>query len=110
VYYYLHLADTLKYIYSIYLYVLSKKNVLQKEKAHEDSTKAAKTPSMIYYAKLNYNIVWMHQWQDERQWTVNDSWSCIIGNLHSDRLRPFINVVLPSFSGTRESHMLPAPF
>jgi len=41
---------------------------------------------------------------------VNDFWSCIIGNLNVDWLRPFINVVLAGFIGKRESNTLPAPF
>jgi len=81
-----------------------------KEKVHEDGTKAAKTPLMIFQAKLNDTILWICPWQNERQWSVSDFWSCIIGNLRGDLLRPFINVVLAGFSGKRESHMLPAPF
>jgi len=33
-----------------------------KEKVHEDDRMAAKTPSMIYYAKLNDNISWICPW------------------------------------------------
>jgi len=65
-----------------------------KEKVYEDGTKAAKTPLMIYYVKINDNILWIHLWQNERQQTVNDWWSCIIGKLLGERLRPFINAVL----------------
>jgi len=35
----------------IYLYVLLKKNVVIKEKVHEDDRMAAKTPLIIYYAE-----------------------------------------------------------
>jgi len=43
-----------------------------KEKVHEDGTKAAKTPIMTYYAKLNDNILRIHPWQNECQQSVND--------------------------------------
>jgi len=81
-----------------------------KEKVYAEGTKAAKTPLMIYYVKINDNILWIHPWQNERQWSVNDFWSCIIGNLLGDRLRSFINAVLVGFIGKRVSLMLPAPF
>jgi len=81
-----------------------------KEKVHEDGTKAVKTPLMIYHAKLNHNILWIHPWQNERQQSVNDCWCCIIGNLRGDWLWPFINAVLAGIIGNRASHTLPAPF
>jgi len=81
-----------------------------KEKVYEDGTKAAKIPLMIYYAKINDNILRIRPWQNERQQSVNDFWSCIIGNLLGDQLRPFINGVLASFMRKRVSLMLPAPF
>jgi len=80
-----------------------------KEKVHEDGTKAAKTPSMIYYAKLKDNMMLTRPWQNEHQRSVNDWWSCIIGNLRGDWLLPFINAVLAGIIGKRERHMLPAP-
>jgi len=43
-----------------------------KEKVYEDSTKAAKTPLMIYYSKINDTISWICPWQNERQQSVND--------------------------------------
>jgi len=70
-----------------------------KEKVYEDGTKAAKTPLMIYYAKINDNKLWICPWQNERQRSINDCWSCIIRNLLGDRLRPFINGVLAGFIG-----------
>jgi len=68
-----------------------------KEKVHEDGTKAAKTPSMISWAKLYDTILWIGPWQNEWQQSVNNVWSCMIGNLHGNRLQPFINVVLAAF-------------
>jgi len=70
-----------------------------KEKVHEDDRKAAKTPSMIYYARLNDNRLWIHPWQYERQRSIKDFWSCILGNLHGDLLWPFITEVLAGFIG-----------
>jgi len=81
-----------------------------KEKVHADSTKAAKTPLMIYYAKLNDNILWIHSWQNEHQRSVIEFWSWIIGTLGSNSLQPFINAVRAGFIGKRERHRLPAPF
>ena len=97
-------------MYRIYLYVLLKNNVVMKEKVHEDGTKAAKTPITIYYAKLNDNILWICQWQNECQQNVNNCWSCIMGNLCGDRVRSFLYAVLAGFIGKREIHTLPAPF
>jgi len=81
-----------------------------KEKVHEDSTKAAKTPLMIYQAKFYDCILWIRPWQNECQWSVNNFWSCIICNLHDDWSRPFISVVFVCFTGKRVSLTLPAPF
>ena len=38
----------------------------------------------------------------ERQWSVNDSWSCILGNMGGDRLQIVINEVLAAFIGKEE--------
>jgi len=81
-----------------------------KEKVHGDSTEAARTPLMIYWAELNDYILWIYPWQNERQQSINDCWSGIIGNLCGDRLQPFGNAVTTSFIGKPASHMLPAPF
>jgi len=64
---------------------------------------------MIHYAKSNDSMVWIHLWQNERQRSVNDSWSCIMGNLGGDRLQIVINEVLAAFIGKRATEMLPAP-
>jgi len=81
-----------------------------KEKVYEDGTKATKTPLMIYYAKINDHVLWIHLWQNECQRSVNDFWSCIIGNLLGNWLSPFINAVLAGSIGKRMSLTLPAPF
>ena len=81
-----------------------------KEKVYEDSTKAAKTPLMIYYAKINDTILWVLPWQNERQQRVNNFWSYIMGSLLGERLGPFINAVLPGLIGIRASLTLPVPF
>jgi len=81
-----------------------------KQKVHEDGTKGAKTPSMIDYAKLNDNMVWIHKWQNEHQQSINNFCSCIIGNLHGHWLSPFINAVLAHFIRKTESHTLTAQF
>jgi len=81
-----------------------------KKKVYEDGTKAAKTPLMIYYAKINDNILWICPWQNEHPCSVNHFWSYIIGNLLGDQLRPFINAVLAGFIGRRPSLTLAARF
>jgi len=43
-----------------------------KEKVHEDDRKAAITASVIYYAKLNDNILWIHALLNEGQRSVSD--------------------------------------
>jgi len=80
------------------------------EKVYEDGTKAAKTPIMQYYAKLNDNILWICPWHNEDQCSVNDFWSCIMGNLSGDWLQPFINEILDGCIGKSGSDTLPAPF
>jgi len=88
-------VDTLKYILrDIHSYVLWKNIVAMKEKVHEDGTKATKPPSMIYSAKWNDNILYIHPWQNEGQWMVNNDWFCFMGDLSGDWLQPFINEVL----------------
>jgi len=81
-----------------------------KEKVHEDGTKAAKPPSMIHYAKLNQNILWICPWQNEGQQSINEFWSCILGNLSGNLLRPFIHELLAGFIAKGESDTLPTPF
>jgi len=81
-----------------------------KEKVHEDYTKVAKSPLLIYYAKWNDRILQIRLWQNERQQSMNDFWICIVGNLGGDWLRPFLNEVLAVFMGQGESDTLPATF
>jgi hypothetical protein len=79
-------------------------------KVYEDCTKAAKIPIMLYDANLNGNILWIHLSQKWHQRSVNYNWSCIVGNLSGDWLRPLLNGVLAGLFGKRVSNMLPAPF
>jgi hypothetical protein len=44
----------------IYLYELLQNDVATMEKVHYDGRMAAKTPLLIYYAKLNGCILWIH--------------------------------------------------
>ena len=81
-----------------------------KEKVYEDGTKAAKIPLMIYYGKINHDILWIGPWRNERQLSINEFWSCIIGNLLGERLRQLINAVLAGFIGKTASLMLRAKF
>ena len=76
----LQLPDTLKYIRRIYLYLFVKSNVVIKEKVHEDDRMAATTPLVTYYVKSNGCILWIHPWKNERQWRINNFWSCKSGN------------------------------
>jgi len=62
-------------------------------------------------------IKWLHivdtpmaKWVSmERQQSINDSWSCILGYLGGNLLQIVINEVLAALIGKRESQMLPAP-
>jgi len=47
--------------------------------------------------------------ENERQLSVNDCWSCIMGNLERDRLHIAINRLLAAFIGKSENETLPAP-
>jgi hypothetical protein len=64
---------------------------------------------MMDYAKSNDCIVWIHPWQNERQHSVNDSWSRILDNLGGNRLRLAIDEVLNAIIGKTKSETLPAP-
>jgi len=44
--------------------------------------------------------------ENERQQSVNDFWSCIMGNLGGDRLHIVINWLLTAFIGKSESETL----
>ena len=47
--------------------------------------------------------------KNERQRSVNDCWSCVLGNLGGDRLDTVIYNVLAAIIAKRESEMLPTP-
>jgi len=59
----------------IYVYRLLKNNVVIKEKVHEDDRMDAKTPLLIFNAKLNSCILRIHPLQNECEWSVNHFWS-----------------------------------
>ena len=91
------------------LYVLLKNNRVIKRKVNKNARMAAKSMGMIDYTKSDNCIRWIHPCQKERQRSVNDSWSCILGNLGGDRLQIVINEVLAAVIGKRESQTLPGP-
>jgi hypothetical protein len=64
---------------------------------------------MIDNAKSNDCIIWIQPWQNVRQQSMNDSCSCILGNMWGDRLQIVINKELATFIAKRESNTLPAP-
>jgi len=80
-----------------------------KKKVNENARKAAKSTQMRDYTKSNDCILWIHTWQNECQWSVNDTWSFILGHPVGDRLQIVINTVFAAFIGKRESETLPAP-
>jgi len=76
--------------------------------------------SEVIGCKLSYTNYWLplqakekvksslpHD-ENERQWSVNDSWSCILGNPGGVMLQIVIYEVLAAFIGKRKSTMLPA--
>jgi len=48
--------------------------------------------------------------ENERQWSVNDSWPCTSGNLTGNWLQTSINEILAAFRGNNNVNTLPAPF
>jgi len=93
----------------IYIYVFLKRNVVIKKKVNENARNGAKTMWMMDCAKLIDCILWIQPWQNERQWSVNNFWSCVLGNHTSDRLYLVINVFLPAFIGKTDCNTLHAP-
>lgn len=79
-------------------------------KVYEDSKKAAKTPSTIYIATLNDDILLIRPWLYKHQWSVNNCLSYTKGNQRDDWLWPLVDEVLAGVMGERQSNMLPAPF
>jgi len=47
--------------------------------------------------------------KNECQWSINDCWSCILGNLEAYRMHVVVNIVLAAFLENGESWMLPTP-
>jgi hypothetical protein len=47
--------------------------------------------------------------ETECQWSINNFWLCIMGNLGGDWLQPFISKVLGAFHGKNDSIRLPDP-
>jgi hypothetical protein len=80
-----------------------------KKKVKENARKAAKSTSMMDSAKPNDYILWIHLWQKEHQWSINDSWSCIMGNPVGDTLQIVINTVLSALIDKGECETLHAP-
>jgi len=80
-----------------------------KKKVNQNARNAAKSKWMIDYAKSIECILWINPWQNERQLSVNDCWTCVLGNLGDDRLEIVINDVLAAFIGERERETLPVP-
>jgi len=64
---------------------------------------------LIDYAKSKDCILCVHPWLNEGQQRVNNSWTCILGNLGGDGLQTVINEVLAAFIGKRDMEKLPAP-
>jgi len=46
---------------------------------------------------------------NERQWSVNDFWLCIIGNPSWELLHSVINAVLAAFIGKKVCHTVNVP-
>jgi hypothetical protein len=69
----------------------------------------------------SYRNFWLHLYskqiaipslryhENERQWSVNDCWSGIVGNLGGHRLHIVINWLLAAFIGKSEIETLPDP-
>jgi hypothetical protein len=93
----------------IHLYVLLKNNEVIKMKVNENDRKATKSILTMDYAKSTDCILWIHPWHNERQWSVNDFWLCILDNVVGERLRIAINGLLAAFIGKTNSETLPAP-
>ena len=60
----------------IYFYILIKNSIVTKKNVNETVRKAAKTICMMDNAKSNVCILWIHLWQNEYQWNVNNFRSC----------------------------------
>ena len=76
---------------------------------HRDDANPA-TGNITLDARLNIVDTTGSSGNMKQQQSVNDYWSCIIGDLSGHQLRPVINVVLAGFLGETESLTLPALF
>jgi len=94
----------------IYLYVLLKNNVVIKKEVNENTRKAAKTMWMMDYAKSTDCILWIHPWQNERQWSVNNVRLCKSGNYKFIWSWLYIVEALAAFIGKNHSNTLPASY
>jgi len=107
-YYYPEFADTVKYnLKDIFICIITEQ-CSDQEKVNVNGRKAAESTWMIDYAKSNDCMMWILPWQNERQRSVNNSWSCILVNLWGDRLHVVITAVLAAYIGRRDSNTLPA--
>jgi len=93
----------------IYIYVLLKHNIVIKKKVNENARKAAKTMWMMDCAKLIDHVLYIQPGQNERQRSINDCWSSVLGNHTSNRLYLVIKVFLLAFIGKTDCNTLPAP-
>jgi len=93
----------------IYIYVLLKHNVVIKKKVNENARKAAKIMLMMDCAKFIDCVLWIQPWRNERQRSINDCWSCVVGNHTSDRQDLVIQVFLPTFIGKKDYNTLSGP-
>jgi hypothetical protein len=91
-------VDTLEYILKE-IYTLLKNNVVIKENVHEEDRPAAKSPLLIFYAKVNGSILRICPWQNKRQWSVSDFWPGIVVTHCAMRPLKSIYEVLTSFIG-----------
>ena len=98
-YYYVQLANTLKYILKDISYALLKKYVVMKEKVHKDNTKVAKTRSTMYYAEWNDYILQIHKGQNDHQLSITDFEYSVLDNLSGDWLQTFVNKLFAAFIG-----------
>jgi hypothetical protein len=71
--------------YCIYLCII-KEQRRDKEESKGKGQKSSQSNVNDGLSKLNDCILWIHKWQNEHQWSANHFWSCVLGNLTSDRL------------------------
>ena len=101
--------DTGSWRFLLSMNVLLKNNIVIKKNVNENATNAAKTMWMINCAKFNDCILWIQPWQNQRKQSVNNFWSCVLGNHTSDKLSLVIKVFLAAFIGKTDCNTLPAP-